>query len=453
MVPTHNTVWSIKTHFFNFISNVGMADLADLRAREIVAAIRHIAEQDGDYQDAVRYGVFGSGEVERRINTEIMQPLLRQLMNEQIEESDAHWLPKMMMVMHRWYEKTDNFATGAYQMEDSIFRMAMYVKMTRQGHQPRHAAAMARAQFVDYDIRAPWINAIRYTALPFISYTYRVIPLLAEALISRPWKIYKWYVMMALSSMIFSTLAGDDDEDLEDIHNLLPEDMEGTTFLGTPRAIRLWYNDENGNPVIYDLRNNIPGSNIFGLQGFTQNPWLPATLAPGGPLVIAAEMTTFNQSAVTGKAIIDTDSYNADENLARYAKHVYQAWMPDAPYVPFSRSWDRIVDSVNRTNDAGELFSPGQAVMSSLGVKIQSINLDIQLDRRMDEFDRKTRAKRRLISDLRRAYTNQTAERTYFPTEKYKEEVARLEREIAEIERSRAEFVASLSPQFGGSRN
>jgi hypothetical protein len=449
MWKKNKTVYSIKTHVFNVLSNVGLADLADIRAREVFSAIRHIIDQDGTFNDAVRHGAFGTGEVERKINREMLQPLLKALMDEKIDETDPGWLFKMQVVIARFAEKVDDMASGAYQMEDSIFRMAMYVKMVRQGHEPRHAAHMARTQFLDYDIRAPWINALRYSVMPFISYTYRVIPLLAEAMINRPWKIYKWYMTMVLAQMVFASMAGDDDEDIEDIHELLPEDMQGTTFLATPRAVRLWFNDDAGNPVIYDMRNNIPGSNIFGLQGFTQTPWLPAIASPGGPAIIAAELVAFNASIVTGVEIVDTDGYTYSENLQRWAKHAYQAWMPDGAYVPFSRSYDKIMDAWDgRTNKVGEDMSLGQSVLSSVGVKISSVNLDIQFDRRMREFDRKIRAKRYRISDTQKVYAQQGADRGVMSTEEYLREMGQLERQIAQIERSRKEFLDSLSPNF-----
>ncbi len=51
---------------------------------------------------------------------------------------------------------------------------------------------MARDQFLNYDIRAPWVNAARASMLPFISYTYRVVPLVAKAMAERPWKMAKY---------------------------------------------------------------------------------------------------------------------------------------------------------------------------------------------------------------------------------------------------------------------
>jgi hypothetical protein len=50
-----------------------------------------------------------------------------------------------------------------------------------KGLGPEQAALDARRWFIDYDINAPLVQALKKTVLPFVSYTYRIAPLLAEA--------------------------------------------------------------------------------------------------------------------------------------------------------------------------------------------------------------------------------------------------------------------------------
>ena len=54
------------------------------------------------------------------------------------------------------------------------------------------AARDARKSFIDYNITAPAINGLRNLPTPFLAYTYRVIPILAETAIVRPWKYVKY---------------------------------------------------------------------------------------------------------------------------------------------------------------------------------------------------------------------------------------------------------------------
>jgi len=57
---------------------------------------------------------------------------------------------------------------------------------------PAEAALDARRAFIDYNIDAPAINWMRNTITPFLAYTYRIVPILAETAIVRPWKYAKW---------------------------------------------------------------------------------------------------------------------------------------------------------------------------------------------------------------------------------------------------------------------
>ena len=75
-----------------------------------------------------------------------------------------------------------------YQLEDQAFRMGLFMDRLAKGMSPAEAAADAKKWFIDYDINAPFINTLRRFPTPFISYTYRVVPLLAEAAVKRPWK-------------------------------------------------------------------------------------------------------------------------------------------------------------------------------------------------------------------------------------------------------------------------
>ena len=105
----------------------------------------------------------------------------------------------------------DDWATKIYAREDQMFRVALYMDRMEKGvaklkalnlkgenyskafqSLKRASAQEARKGFIDYDIKAPFINALRDLPLPFFSYTYRIIPILAETAIKKPHKFAKW---------------------------------------------------------------------------------------------------------------------------------------------------------------------------------------------------------------------------------------------------------------------
>lgn len=116
----------------------------------------------------------------------------------------------------RGLSKAKNATLGkledAYQFEDQVFRMAVFMDRLNKGMDSKLAAREAKKWFIDYDINAPMINKLRQTATPFLSYTYRVIPLLAEAAILRPHKFAKWAALGYGLNEVGKQLGGGNEE-------------------------------------------------------------------------------------------------------------------------------------------------------------------------------------------------------------------------------------------------
>jgi len=107
----------------------------------------------------------------------------------------ARVLGKVADSLWSGWKKLDNKMISIYQLEDEIFRMATYLSRLHKGDAPEVAAHFARDQFLNYDIRAPWVNMARSTFLPFIAYTYRAVPVIARSIAARPWKLAKYIVI------------------------------------------------------------------------------------------------------------------------------------------------------------------------------------------------------------------------------------------------------------------
>ena len=82
--------------------------------------------------------------------------------------------------------------------EDQIFRMATFIDRAAKGNDLADAAMDAKRWFINYDINAPAVNWLRNSGVtPFLSYSYRVVPLLAETAIMKPWKVAKWLAIFS----------------------------------------------------------------------------------------------------------------------------------------------------------------------------------------------------------------------------------------------------------------
>ncbi|CAO3403522.1 hypothetical protein [Azospirillum palustre] len=387
----NKTFRSPVVHMNNIMSNVMFMDMADVRATDLVRGTRSLLKRDAAYREALDQGAFGSDLLAQEIREEVLKPILEEI-ERGAENGRGFWEASAGLVhdtkagrvpgieasftvagkladgLFKGIKAIDSRMQNAYQMEDEVFRMALYLRRREQGQSPEQAALDARDTFLNYDIRAPWVNAARRSVLPFISYTYRAAPMIARTLATRPWKMGKYFTMMyALNALAYSLAPGDEDEE----RRSLRENEQGWAWTGVPRMMRLPTHDQHGNPVFLDMRRWIPAGDVFDMgQGQWTIP-IPGWLQPGGPLMIGAELG-LNRSAFTGQDIINEHTDTLGERAGKTAGYVWRSWMPSAAWVPGSWYWDRIGNAMDGARDwSGRPYSVPQAVANSMGIKVK----------------------------------------------------------------------------------
>jgi len=372
------TTWKLNktarnpvVHMNNIASNVLLADMVDVTAADIVAGMRSYWKKDSNYRDAVQHGAMGADMISQEIRTKYLEPLLAEIVNEGAGENDWRSSASIIGKLAKGWDalwKIDRKMQDIYRAEDDIFRMAYFMKMKRQGEDSFTAADMAREQFLDYDIRAPWVNNLRYSVFPFISYTYRAVPLIAGAMLDRPWKIAKYAtIAFAINALAYWD---DDDADEERERASFREEEQGYTWLGTPRMVRMPWHDRHGLPVFMDIRRWIPAGDVFDTNQGSSAIAVPAPFQVGGPLMLGAE-AFLNRSSFTG----DDIRGEYDTPIERFQKtggYLLKSWLPSAPWIPGSWYWDRISNAMRGATDArGNPYSVPQAILSSVGVKVR----------------------------------------------------------------------------------
>lgn len=299
----------------------------------------------------------------------------------------------------------------------------------QHGDTKEDAAKLARDQFLNYDIRAPWVNAARQSFLPFIAYTYRAVPVIAKSLAERPWKIAKYatlaYVINALSYVI-------DDGDEEEERRSLDERVQGRTWIGVPRMIRMPYSDENNNPVFLDIRRWVPAGDVFDMNQ-NQMP-LPAWMQFGGPLMLAAEFA-LNKQAFTGDEIVNDKTDTAGDKAAKYAGWAWRSWMPAHPLIPGSWYWDKISTAASGGRDVlGRDYDLPMAALSSLGIKLTPHDVELG-------FQYKARAFAAIQRELQwqAKQLQKDRNRNLIDADEYEKQKQRLEKKMKTLQERAAE--------------
>lgn len=427
------TTWKLNktalnpvVHVNNVMSNMVLMDMIDVRTRDLVEgtmmrlapAILNTPKlkqfhglarkyaNDELLQQMRAYGAFGHSMVDIDLSNEILTPLVREL-QQVIDggkgvENTLVSKGRLMWTISKFWTQVDNALTaqkGMYRLEDEVFRAATVIRKLEQGYTMQDAAVMAREQFLNYDIRAPWINNMRRSVFPFISYTYRAVPALAEAIARRPWKLAKYITMAEIANALAYAIS-DGEEEYE--RGSLRTQAQGTLSLGLfdtgwlpgggiPRMMRLPTNDEFGRAQFLDVRRWVPAGDVFDLHSANPMP-VPTWLQFSGPLMIAAELY-MNKSAFTGQQIVDPLSDDWADKTKKWGSFAYQAFMPSAPWVPESWYWNRIGETFSGTTDPmGRTNSFTQASLQAFGLKVSSQDPALGYSYKAIEFDNTQRA-------------------------------------------------------------
>lgn len=414
MWKVNKTGLSPGVHMNNIMANFFIADFHDLRSKDLLKALRVMldaklsktpdpgnAELYRRFEDSgALHGSFKLHELQREALDPILEEIRREAMN------DEHVAMTRIFSMVSWLNAattakkfTVDAIVNTYQAEDEVFRLAMFLKGTRNGVSDLEAGKLARHAFLDYDINAPWIQALRRTAFPFIAFPYRAIPMMIDTFTHKPWKLIKYVGIAALlDTFAYAMLGlGGGDEDRE--RKLLPEEKSGKIWGLFPKLLRMPWQKKStkrdgtstDDPVFLDVRRWFPGGDVFDVGGtHAAIPWSP-TAMPGGPLALLSELLG-NRSQFTGQDLtLATDT--AGEMSKKVGLHLYRFWMPNHFMIPGTWSFEGLrgagafnwtgIDAISSaTGEAasdvfGREMSLPQAFSSALGAKIGSYPEDV----------------------------------------------------------------------------
>ena len=232
------TSWNPTVHMNNIVSNIALADLHNMEYRMVFKHGLKVFSQSGIkslnksefgavYDDLVRLGVFDSSLAKQELGLgqkNWTKNYAKEFLKLDVKTSELDPVKNMNNILEasssiseRAYrsalgaKQVDNFLTDIYQREDQMFRVGLFMDRLNKAKPELDkfakgskeyndflesvkvkASKEARKAFIDYNIQAPVARILRETAIPFISYTYRIVPILAEAATRQPHKFAKW---------------------------------------------------------------------------------------------------------------------------------------------------------------------------------------------------------------------------------------------------------------------
>lgn len=148
-------------------------------------------------------------------------------------------------------------AAKYYGKIDDIAKMSLFKDaVTRQGMSVPDAVEYAQKWGMDYSLASRSVKHGRRYALPFLSYQYKIAPLIAETLVTRPWVIAKYAAIPYLMAKYAAEKYNWTDKDLDKAQQMMKEKTQGQgAYMLLP------VKDNKGNIEIVNMEYFLPWGN------------------------------------------------------------------------------------------------------------------------------------------------------------------------------------------------
>jgi hypothetical protein len=425
------TVLNPVSHANNILSNLTMAHFAGVSywdAGKYAGAVRDLMRNDPMVKEAQDAGLF--------LGTFSRADLLKD-MPDQLKMLAGASEGKIAKAGNTVWNALSFFLNKplgkAYDAEDQFFRYLIYRDARKRGLESDDAVEYAQRFIFTYDDLPKTARIIRDTALPFFSYTYKVVPALASTALEKPWRFAAPAGILYGVNALFYAMAqaageGEDDDWLEAARRYitdpafrartkaleeseranLPEWMKGmSATLGTPKAIRLGMDDVTNLPLFLDVSKIFPGGDLLDAVNNSGGVAMLQPLTPSSPLLTTFVAMMANRDMFLGKDV--TKGSDTQGELAE--KRGEWLWRQFSPALAVGNyHWDRTLNAIASITGEPVLgytgfgkdglpVQPGLAALQTVGVKVRPI--DLEMSERIEQSDRK-RLIRELDAEIRR---------------------------------------------------
>lgn len=435
------TAYNAVAHVNNVISNVGMVFVAGVNPLGLVDATKDMISKNQWYQEALEQGLIGDAvdvaglkELFVGLDQTSAEPFLDGFITRSLKKAD-----RLAMNMP---SKLKKFAEKAYTVEDEVFKVLLYKEGRKRGLDKRTAADYALSYMFDYSDLPKTARWVRDTGtIPFVSYSYKAIQAVGRAAITRPHRVLALTgLLYGINALSYTLLGGEADEEKE--RKVMPKWQKGITAFGTPKLIRMPFNDANNDPVFIDIYRWLPLGDFADTDNQMGGLPVPQFMMPNGPLINHAFALGGNKDTFTGREIVN-DAMQADEKALIYGKWLASQWMPASVGMPYSYHTNNVLDGIKNqfedtplsralemmgysgTNYRGDPVDLTKATLGSVGVKMRGFSVE-------EEEGKARRSRgyqvRELQSDVRQTMRNNklTDAAKQAQVERRKKQVARL---------------------------
>ena len=367
------------THARNMLSNSMLLDLSGVghrrQAQLMPKVIKDYISRGRNYQLAVKHGAIGGefygGEIGK--------------IKDAYMGAGGGNLSKWLNVV----KKPFKMAGATYQAEEQVAKLIKFTDLIEKGIAPEIAAKEAQKWLFDYNKIPKIIDLIKKAPIgaPFITFTYKAIPRIAEAIVKNPLKIYKYYALFNSWNTASRKFLKMSPEDYAREQKALPP-WQMKAMGGMPSTLLMPWKDKYNRTQWLNLEYILP---IGMAPEIMQKGIIKGGVS--NPLFNIISDLSKNQD-FKGQVIVPIGATKAEATKV-VAEYIYRQLVPSlAPSVGTIKggySFEKVMDALNKKPDyADRVRSTPQAIIDVLaGLKITSVDVDESEQFRMYDKQKK----------------------------------------------------------------
>jgi len=310
------------THFRNMLSNSILADMGGLnhlqQIRLMPKALKEIFKKGKLYNELKDEGVIGvefvGGEIKNLMKSFAGEkgPLIERISKISGRVGDA------MMKFRNNVRGASEFLGKVYQGEEQLYKMMKYIRNRELGMDVKAAAADAEKWLFNYEKVSPFIDKVRQSPLgsPFITFTSKALPRIAETAVTNPLKLYKY-------KLLFDSIENRAQKSL----NLSDDEIQTIKKNSRGQVLILPFRDKEGSVMTLDLSYILPWGDIGEVGGIElAGAKLPPVAPPSGPIKSIIELG-FNKNTFSGRPIYNDYDFPS-EKVQKSIDHIARTILP-----------------------------------------------------------------------------------------------------------------------------
>lgn len=434
------TVWNPVSHGNNVVSNVFTMHFAGLNPadpRHWRNTVKEYRTKGKYYQEATDNALFGNEFASKEIQELFLPDLKDELDIETVVASRFNKVVNALVKTGKPVSVYRDKMQKAYEFEDQFFKLMLFIDRRKGGASIEDAIKDTERYIFNYSDIPEGVELLKRIYSPFISYTYKALPMLVHTALTRPDRLLVPIALLGGANWLAYALTGGDEDDER---KGMPEYMQGRTAIGTPKSIRMPFNIGD-RPAFMDISRRVPLGDLFDLTNQTGGASIPAPFMPSHPLFTATAAMLFNIDTFTGKDLVKKSDTSWEAAQVR-ADWLWKQMAPNAPFVPGSWNYSKLMNGAANAFDtemmgytgytkAGDPTPLATALLDvSTGTKIRSFDpergKDIQESGLNKEF-------REIQANIRSAQRNkamtESARESYIAEQQAKQDVLKKKRD------------------------